>query len=127
PAGAAGWSVARWNLGRVRDTWRSRTIWLCGVFSFIVLTLAFQIPYTYAVDFGTRPDRFLILGGMHDDETDGTQTFRWTRERAELRIPALVSGAWQLVMHVNGWQPGGGVPVQVQLGDSLLTRESSGD
>lgn len=126
-ASLAGWSVARWNLARVRDTLRSRTVWLCGVFTFLVLILAFQIPYTYSVDFGTRPDRFLILGGMHDDEADGAQTYRWTRDRTELRVPALVSGAWQLVMHVNGWQPDGGVPVRIQLGDAVLTRQSSGD
>ncbi|MCC7161078.1 MAG: hypothetical protein IT331_01160 [Anaerolineae bacterium] len=127
PSGLAGWSVTRWNLARVRDTLRSRTVWLCGVLAFIVFALAFQIPYVYTIDFGARPDHLLILGGMHDDESDGAQTYRWTRARAELRVPALVSGAWQLVMRVNGWQPAGGVPVQIQLGDAVLTRPSDGD
>ena len=64
---------------------------------------------------------------MHDIETEETLTYRWTRERAELRVPALTSGAWQLDMRVNGWQPGGAADVQVLAGESIFSRESVGD
>ncbi|HZQ07075.1 MAG TPA: hypothetical protein VFD70_10885 [Anaerolineae bacterium] len=106
---------------------RSRHLWLLGLAALILFSAAFQIPYTYHIDFGERNDRFLISSGMYDPENDHGRTLRWTQANAIVQIPALTSGEWTLTLGLNGWQPKAAVMVQLTVGDTIKKRATNGD
>ncbi len=105
---------------------RTASFWLLGLAALVLLSAAFQIPYTYTIDFGRRDDRFLIQGGMHDAENDKGLTFRWTRGRATIFLPALTSGTWTLDVDLNGWQPKGPTQLQFTVGDTVSNYPTNG-
>jgi toxin CptA len=56
------------------------------------------------IDVGDWGDQ-AYLSGVHQPEKNPTETFRWTRDRAELVVPNL-SGRYQMLrLHAHGWRP----------------------
>lgn len=93
-------------------------LWLTGAAALIVFILAFQVPYSYQIHIGGAQDRPFLLSGLHASETAQGQPFRWTAEQADLFIPALTAGTWEIELETNGWQPERSPRLTVSTGDS---------
>lgn len=118
---------ARDKFGMIGRVVRAREFWLVGIASIVLLALAFQIPYSYKIDFGAHDDRFVVRDGMYDGEAGDARTFRWTSERARLVIPAVTRGAWDLQVVVNGWQPEKNVTLRVRTDEAVFNRALTSD
>lgn len=75
---------------------------LLGAFAALLL-LAAQAPVRYTIQVGQEdgPGSDLpLLDGFHDAEHDQHGDFRWTRERAHIRLPGVGQRALQLSLHI---------------------------
>lgn len=116
-----------WRTSLLFNNLHNWRVWILGLVSCILVAGAFQIPYTYSIDFGAATDRFFIQGGMYDAERDGDQTIRWTRGRATIMLPALTRGEWLLQLQVNGWQPKGAAKLDLSVGAAKYSTQTSSD
>ena len=92
----------------------ARRGFLLGLVSFVVLTAAFQAPYVYRVDLGASHDSQYVIG-FYTPEVEAGRTFRWTKERSALELPALTQGDWRIHMTIDAAQPEGTPPVRLIL------------
>lgn len=106
---------------------RDPLLWLVGLAALIVLSAAFQTPYSYDVDIGSPSDRAFVIDGLHDREKDDARTFRWTSERGRVVIPALTAGEWRLTLALNGWQPEGAPRLGLEVNGVELTFKTEPD
>lgn len=99
---------------------REARLWLLGAFCLLALAAAFQAPYEYRLDIGAKSDRQFVGGGIYPPEKIAGKAFRWTRRRADILLPAIAQGTWNLTVELDGWQPKSPALVRIWAGAALL-------
>jgi hypothetical protein len=98
-----------------------------GLVSLVLIALAFQVPYAYHIDVGAVQDRQYVVNGLYFPEQFEGRTFRWTKKRASIQIPALAGGEWKIILTVDAWQPDAPAPLTVRVnGQDKITFEGVG-
>ena len=70
------------------------------------LALSLRAAPPLRVDVGAWGDSAFLLGA-HDAEVNPSESYRWTRDHAELRLPRLHSGPLLLRLRAHGGRPPG--------------------
>lgn len=102
---------------------RERWLYILMALAALAVTAAYQRSELYAVEFGTaRDERY--LEGFYGPERNNVGPFRWTSERADVRLPAMwPAQLLKLTIALSAPHPGeqGPVPVQLSLNNSVFT------
>ena len=103
---------------------RERWLYILMALAALAVTAAYQRTVPYAVDFGTaRDERY--LEGFYNPEHNNAGAFRWTSERADVRLPAMwPAQPARLVITLSAPHPAGQVPVPVTLSVNGRTLDS---
>jgi len=113
--------IAVLDEARAAATWLlERQLWLVLLAGLALWTLAYQVPYSYRVEFGgdqqthrrydDQPFINRIEGWNQDPEPTGDQWFepgqpppyRWAFEHAQLTFPGVGLGDWQVSVYAAG-------------------------
>lgn len=86
----------------------------------IALILAYQVRSRIVVDIGGSRDDF-FLSGFHGAENDGTQTYRWTQNKARVELEGQqLAAPWTLQIRLNGYRPNRAAQVKVLVNETPL-------
>src|SRR4029079_16741682 len=94
---------------------RERWLYVLMALAALAVTNAYQRSAPYAVEFGTaRDERY--LEGFYNPERNNAGPFRWTSERADVRLPAMwPAQPVRLVITLSAPHPAGQLPVPLTL------------
>ena len=91
----------------VVDELKSRTLYVLGVISVAVLTLAYQVKAPIQIDLGEKGDGS-YLRNFHDSERADGVSYRWSSDRSSVALPGIGGNAPALLrVRLNGSRPSG--------------------
>ncbi len=98
---------------------------LCAL-ALLTVVILFQVPYRHTIHIGNAGEERMVRS-FHDPEGTGTFTYRWTTDRARVRLPqGVFSGEADVVL--SGNRPGSkppGVTLGLLVGGGPITHVQS--
>jgi toxin CptA len=113
--------ATRWPRAELRTAFAAPGFWhnrwpMLAVLALAVplLWLSLLVAPPLQIDVGEWGDQ-AALSGANQPERSASESYRWTTERAELRLPNL-SGRYRLLrLRVHGWRPAGMAAPRLQV------------
>lgn len=93
---------------------------LVALVTLVALTLAYQVRSRVAVDVGGKFDQPFVVR-FQDQEDDGEQTYRWTRDRSWIELEGTgVPAPWVLRLRANGYRPDRAAHVALAMNETTV-------